>query len=365
MQLVEKKSLLALSYVPKIGIKNLKKLLDHFGSATIVWNLSPKEKNSIKGLPQKAKERIGDTEIWELMEQEIAFCYEHKIQIISKFEDGYPPLLKECSDAPFFVFMRGNIDLHEGKFVSVVGTRKMTARGKEFIHELIDGFQNQPITIVSGLALGVDSEAHISAIQNKLQTIGVLAHGVNQIFPKSNEKIGIKMMKNGGLLSEFSTFHKPEPENFLRRNRIIAGLCHATIVIESALKGGAMSTATHANNYNRDVFALPGRTTDFTAEGCHYLIKNHKAFLITEANDVLKYLNITPKPKKNIQTELFVELKDNEKILYEFLKNNGRSHIDSLSLKLNLTTYQIMPTLLSLELKGLVEPLPGKFYNLM
>lgn len=366
MQLVEKKSLLALSYVPKVGIKNLKKLLDHFGSATVVWNLSQKEKNSIKGLPQKAKDHIGDNKIWDLMEKEISFCLEHNIQVISKFENDYPPLLKECSDAPFFVFMRGNIDLNNGKFVSVVGTRKMTSRGKEFIHKLIDGFQNQPITIVSGLALGVDSEAHICAMQNNLQTIGVLAHGVNQIFPKSNERIGIEMIKKGGLLSEFSTFHKPEPENFLRRNRIIAGLCDATIVIESALKGGAMSTATHANNYNRDVFALPGRTTDITAEGCHHLIKNHKAFLITEPKDVLKYLNITPvNTKKKIQKELFVELNDSEKDLYEFLKKQGKSHIDGISLGLNLSTYQIMPTLLNLELKGLVEPLPGKFYDLM
>lgn len=361
----EKKALLALSYVPKLGIKSIRDLVTNIGSAQEVWNLSDKEKNAIKGLRPKIAKEIGSQKIWELMEKELAFCDKNDINVDAVFEENYPELLKECSDAPLISFSRGKINLHDGKFVAVVGTRKMTSRGKDFVHELISGFKNQPITIVSGLALGVDAEAHKAAMENDLQTVGVLAHGVNQVFPKTNERIGREMMKNGGLFSEFSTFHKPEPENFLRRNRIVAGLCQATIIIESAIAGGAMSTARHANNYNRDVFAIPGRVGDRTAQGCHHLIKNHQAFLLTEAEDVLKYLNITPKKaKKNIQKELFINLTGSEQKLYDILKRKGKLHIDVLAMEIGLATYQLMPILLNLELKNLIEPLPGKFYDL-
>lgn len=365
MQQLEKQALLSLTYVQGLGIKSLQDLLSNYDSAQQIWNLSSKEKNSIEGLSHKIAKKIGSQEIWELAEKEISFCEAHDIKVISIDEDEYPDLLTQCNDAPFVVFMRGNVDLNEGKFVSIVGTRKMTSRGKDFIHELVAGFKNQPITIVSGLALGVDAEAHKAALENDIPTIGVLAHGVNQIFPKTNERIGRKMVQKGGLFSEFSSFHAAEPENFLRRNRIIAGLCEATIVIESAFKGGAMSTARHANNYNRDVFALPGRVHDATAAGCHHLIKNHQAFLLTEAADVLKYLNITPrKMSKNLQKEMFITLSAGEQSLYEMLKKNGKLHIDKLAMEMGMATYQLMPILLDLELKNLIEPLPGKYYDL-
>ena len=362
----EKMALLALSYVPKLGIKSVKDLVNHVGSAKEVWELSRKEKAGINGMKSSVASHIGSTKIWDQMLHELAFCDAHNIAVNSCYESDYPELLKECVDAPLVVFCRGKLNLSDGKFVAIVGTRKMTSRGREFVNELIEGFRNQPITIVSGLAMGVDAQAHKMAIANEIQTIGVLAHGVNQIFPKSNEKIGREMLRNGGLISEFSTFHAAEPENFLRRNRVIAGLCEATIVIESGIAGGAMSTARHANNYNRDVFAVPGRTTDISAAGCHHLIKNHQAFLMTNAMDVLSYLNISPKKKKrNLQQELFVELSPSEKELYDLLKRKGKLHIDMLAMEMNLATYQLMPILLDLELKHLVEPLPGKFYDLV
>lgn len=362
----EKKALLALSYVPQLGIKSIRELISHQGSALNVWNMSLKEKNAVPGLNADIAGRIGNVQYWQLMEEELRVCEENNISVISSYQDEYPELLKECVDSPLVIFTRGRLNLKDGKFISVVGTRKMTSRGREFIHELIAGFANQPVTIVSGLALGVDAEAHKAAMENNLQTIGVLAHGVNRILPKTNERTGLKMLENGGLLSEFSSFHSPEPENFLRRNRVIAGLCDATIVIESGIAGGAMSTARHANNYNRDVFALPGRTTDVSAAGCHYLIKNHQAFLLTEAADVLQYLNITPKRKKApVQPELFLELTEPERQLYELLKRKGKMHIDMLALELNMATYLLMPVLLDLELKNIIEPLPGKYYDLM
>ena len=366
MEKLEKQALLALTYVPGLGIKTLQELMANFDSAQEIWNLSLKDKNSITGMSQEMANEIGSKKIWDLAKNEIDFCESRGIQVISMDEAAYPNLLAQCSDAPFVVFFRGNnVDLNRGKFVSIVGTRKMTTRGKEFVHELVAGFKNQPITIVSGLALGVDAEAHKAAMENDIATIGVLAHGLNQIFPRTNENIGRKMMENGGLFSEFSSFHAPEPENFLRRNRIIAGLCDATIVIESGIAGGAMSTASHANNYNRDVFALAGRVSDQSAAGCHHLIKNHKAFLLTEAADVLKYLNITPKKKQNIvQKELFIQLSEPEQLLYDMLKKNGKLHIDKIALEMSLPTYQLMPILLDLELKNLISPLSGKYYEL-
>lgn len=365
MHTEEKKALIALSYVPRMGLKTVRDLINEIGSAKEVWALSSGEKRKLKAISAESSQKMGSAEIWELMEKELAFCDAHNIKALSFYEDNYPALLKECSDGPLVLFTRGKVNLDDGKFIAVVGTRKMTSRGKDFIHEMIEGLKNQPVTIISGLALGVDAEAHKAALENSLPTVGVLAHGVNQIFPKTNEKTARKMLDNGGIVSEFSTFHAPEPENFLRRNRIIAGLCHATVVIESGIAGGAMSTARHANNYNRDVFAVPGRTTDISAAGCHHLIKNHQAFLATESSDILKYLNLSVKKKgKPLQKEMFVELSEPEQTMYNLLKQKGKMHIDMLAFEMNLASYQLMPVLLDLELKNLISPLPGKFYEL-
>lgn len=361
----ESKYLMALSYVKGIGNKAIKSLLENYTCAQEVWELSPKDKNGIVGLKKKIADQIGSNQIWDLVEKELTLCAQQGIQVSTLLESDYPKLLKECVDAPAVIFRKGKMNLDHGKFVSVVGTRKMTSRGSDFVHQLINDLRNQPITIISGLAMGIDAEAHKAAIDNDLQTIGVLAHGLNQIYPKINQKLGIQMQENGGLFSEFSSFHRAEPENFLRRNRIIAGLSHATIVVESAIAGGAMSTAKYANNYNRDVFAVPGRTTDHSAAGCHYLIKSHQAFLITSAEDLLKYLNISPKKSKNhLQKEMFIELSVPEQEVYNLLKTRGKLHIDVLAMSLGLSSYQLMPILLDLELKNIVEPLPGKFYDI-
>lgn len=365
MNLEEKTYQLALSYVPKIGERRFKKLINHFGSAKTVWELNKKEKNNIQSLNVKTLDKIGDSEILETAIRELDFVEKNNFKAHSFYEIEYPRLLKECIDAPPILFTRGNIDFTTGKFVAIVGTRNMSAIGKSFVEELVSGFSNQPITIVSGLALGIDAEAHKQAINNDLQTIGVLAHGIDKIYPKSNKNIAMSMLDNGGLVSEFSTFHPTEPINFLKRNRIIAGLSDATIIVESRYKGGAMSTAKHANNYNRDVFAMPGRINDLQSKGCNFLIKNHQAFLLTEANDVLQYLNITPQKKKKIQTEIFVELSDEEKQIYDHLQKEGKLHIDQMAIEMDLPTYRLMPTLLSLELKNIINPLPGKFYEVV
>ncbi|MCT7904078.1 DNA protecting protein DprA [Candidatus Ornithobacterium hominis] len=356
---------LALSYTPGIGNVNHRKLIQHFGSARKVWGLEKSEKIKIPGISAKIANAIGDNQYLELAQAELEKGKLKNIKPLEIQSENYPSLLKECIDAPPVIFTKGNVNLNEGKFLAVVGTRKMTSRGRNFIEQLIKELAAYPITIVSGLAFGVDITAHQASLENHLPTIGVMAHGLNQINPKAHTAVAGKMLETGGVVSEFSTFHQAEPQNFLRRNRIIAGLSHATIVVESRIAGGAMSTARHANAYNRDVFAMPGRITDEQSAGCHHLIKNHQAFLITEAADVLKYLGFKKEKNQKKQRELFVELTENQSKIYECLKEKAGLHIDEISTSTGLATFQIMPILLDLELKNLIKPLPGKKYEIL
>lgn len=360
------KYLLALNYVSGIGSETAKQLIAHFGNAQRVWELSAKEKLQITNFSAKKLEDIGNPKILERAEREIDFCAKRNVQIISFYSDDYPYLLKQCSDAPCFIFYRGKMDWNNKKFIAIVGTRNITPRGEEFIQKFVADLANQPVVIVSGLALGVDAAAHRAALENNLPTLGVLAHSVHEIYPRANEATAIKMLQNGGLISSFSSFHRPQREFFLSRNRIVAGLSDATIIVESAIKGGAMSTATHANNYNRDVFAVPGRVDDTYSKGCHHLIKSHKAFLLTEAKDVLNYLRLTlQKKQKPIQQELFLNLSPNEEEIVEVLRKNSQLHIDEIALNLKKPGFLLMADLLNLEIKGIVRPLPGKNYELI
>lgn len=359
------KYLMALSYIPGLGVKSVKKLLQHYPDAQTIWNLSKIDKKSIN-LSLKLIDKIGSKKYLDLAQREIAFSQEKGIEITPIHSSHYPDLLRECVDAPPYLMSKGNRNWNEGKYVAIVGTRNMSVRAKDFIHELVSGFVGKPITIMSGLAFGVDAEAHLAAMENDLPTYAVLAHSVKEVFPKTNARIGMNMCEKGGLVSEFSSFHTPEPENFLRRNRIIAGMSHATIIVESRYKGGAMSTAAHANNYNRDVFAVAGRPNDVQSQGCHKLIKNHQAFLLTEANDVLKYLKLSQaKSQRSLQRELFVELTSDQQKVYDYLQKEEKAHIDQLVIATQLPVYVLLPVLLELEFKNLVESLPGKNYALI
>ena len=360
------KYLLALNYVPGIGSETSKELIKIFGSAEHVWKLKLNEKLLIKGLSQKKLEQIGNEEFLILAEKEINKAVKNNIKILSFYNNDYPYLLKQCSDAPAFIFSKGNINWGNKKFVAIVGTRNMTPRGEEFVKELVSDLKNQEIVIVSGLALGVDAAAHFAAVENGLDTIGVLAHSVHEIYPRTNERLAYKMMENGGVVSTYSSFQKPQRNFFLSRNRIIAGLSDATIVVESDIKGGAMSTATHANNYNRDVFAVPGRITDKYSRGCHVLIKSHKAFLTTDSKDLLNYLNLSHVEKPKIQQpELFMNLDEQEQKIIDYLKQHGKVHIDELAVHMKKPGFQLMSILLNLEIKNLIRPLSGKNYELV
>jgi DNA protecting protein DprA len=262
------------------------------------------------------------------------------------------------------IFSSGNINLKNKKIVSIVGTRQITSYGMEFCRKLIEDIAPLDPVIVSGFAYGVDIVAHQLAMDYDLQTIGVLAHGLNQIYPKSHKKYVAKMEENGGFITEFWSSSNPDKENFVRRNRIVAGMSEATIVIESADRGGSLITANLANDYNRDVFAVPGRVTDKYSQGCNDLIKTQKANVLTSAADLVYILNWDIENKaKPVQKQLFVELEPDEQRIYDFLLKNGKELLDVVALQCDFPIYKISGLLLNMELKGVIRPLPGKLFE--
>lgn len=281
-------------------------------------------------------------------------------------EKEYPRRLKQCPDAPLLLYAKGEINWNPEKVVSIVGTRHASAYGKQLTEELVEGLKASGATIVSGMAYGIDVAAHTAALHNGLPTVGVLGHGLHTIYPAVHRKIAQEMLANGGLVSEFAPGLKPEPAYFPMRNRIVAGLADATIVIESGAKGGSLITATMANDYNRDVFAFPGDVNKPFSVGCLRLIQQHKAHLLTGANDLLKAMNWeTATNKKAVQRNLFVELTTSETQLVEVLKTKTEVAVDTLGYLTSLSPGVVSALLLNLEFKGVVKALPGKRYSLI
>lgn len=354
--------LMALTYIPGIGPMNQRRILKTVEPEEL-WSLSEKE---LKEIFRGRKEIISyfqSDELLKLAQKELEFCSQNQINILEIQSSGYPEKLKNCSDSPLILFKKGNYLLQDKLQIGIVGTRKMTAYGKKFIEELIENLTGQKIGFVSGLAYGCDIEAHRNCIRHHIPNVAVLAHGLNRISPSSHKKESREIVENGALLTEYSSFHNAEPINFVLRNRIIAGLCDAVIVVESDKKGGALATAQYANSYNREVFAVPGRVEDKFSLGCNELIQSNQAVMIRNAGDLLNYFNLKSNPKP-IQTELFIELDPDEKLIYEFLKKNGRQQIDFLSSTLEIPIFRLNSILLNLELKGVIQAFSGKFYGL-
>ncbi len=276
-----------------------------------------------------------------------------------------PEYLKHCIDGPILLFKKGIINLRNRKIISVVGTRNITNYGMSFCERFIEDIAPLNPVIVSGFAYGVDICVQKAALKHGLQTIGCLAHGFKQIYPKSHSKYISDVERNGGFLTEFWSTAGPERENFLKRNRIIAGMSEATVVVESAEKGGSLVTADIAHSYNRDVFAVPGRAEDKFSIGCNNLIKQQKAHMITSAADLVYLLDweIGENGIKTVQKQLFVELNDTEEAIYSLLQQSGKQLLDSIALNCQLPVYKVSSTLLNMEMKGVVRPLPGKLFE--
>lgn len=356
---------LALLRTPNLGDISIKKLLNKIGSAEAVFNEKKSSLSKIDGIGLLRLKNLNPKIQLEEAEEELRFIEDRNIDCYYFRDKIYPEKLKHCIDGPILLFGRGNIDLENKKILSIVGTRKITSYGKNFCQELIEELSPLNPVIVSGLAYGVDICAHKAAIENGLQNIACLAHGLNQVYPKDHLKYIRSIEENGGLFTEFWSTDVFDRNNFLRRNRVIAGLSEATIVIESAEKGGSLVTADIANSYDREVFAVPGRTTDAQSRGCNNLIKQQKAHVLTSAADVIYHLGWQLKEStKPRQTQLFVELDAEEKLVYSFLKEKDKELLDVIALECNLPVYKIATILMNMELKGLVRPLPGKLFQL-
>lgn len=358
----------ALALVKADGVGDIiaKKLINHCGSAENVFTAKPSFLKRIDGVGEVLIKNLKNKTIFQKATSEFQFIKENDINVVYFLEDEYPERLKHCIDGPILLFATGNINWNTRRVISIVGTRQITSYGTDFCKNLIEDLAPLNPIIVSGFAYGVDIIAHQTAMDFGLQTIGVLAHGMNQIYPKTHKKHIAKMEKNGGFLTEFWSTSNPEKENFVKRNRIVAGISEATIVIESADKGGSLITATMANDYNRDVFAVPGRVTDKLSQGCNNLIKTQRAHLLTSAADLIYILNWELELKastQSVQKQLFVVLDYEEEKIYDYLQKNGKQLLDIIALECDFPVYKISSILLNMELKGVIRPLPGKLFE--
>ena len=359
--------ILALQHVPNIGDITAKKLISHCGSVEAIFSEKKHNLLKIDGIGSLVIKDLYGKHHFKAAEEELKYIQENDITTLYFADSEYPEKLKHCIDSPILLFQSGHINLKKQRIISVVGARKITTQGMAFCNKLIEELAVFNPVIVSGFAYGTDITAQKAAINNNLQTIGCLAHGLNQIYPKAHKRYVAEIEKNGGFFTDFWSSDPFDRNNFLKRNRVIAGLSEATIVIESAEKGGSLVTADIANSYNRDVFAVPGRVTDSQSLGCNNLIKFQKAHLLSNPLDVPYILNWELEESKKIpvQKQLFVELNDDEKVVYNYLEKREKQLLDVIALECNLPTYKIAGILLNMELKGVVRPLPGKLFEII
>lgn len=357
--------LLALQRAKGIGNITAKKLIAHTGSAEAIFTEKKKTLTAINGVGLQLVESLYNPTLVLLAEKELHHVQKLNIQYHLFTDTDFPENLKHCIDTPLVLFYDGTIQWQNRKTLSIVGTRNMTPYGRAFLEQLITDIKPYQPIIVSGFAYGVDITAHKIAMAQGLTTVAVLAHGLTHIYPKTHAKYMVPLMQNGAFYTEFWHDEPPLRENFLQRNRIIAGLSEATIVVESAVKGGALVTAEMANSYNREVFAVPGRINDVYSGGCNNLIRTNKAQLLHSAEDLVYYLNWdqSKKQEKKIQPQLFVNLTGDDKMVYDYLQQNGKTDMDTLSITTKIPVYKLSSVLLGLELQGLVRPLPGKQFE--
>ena len=356
----------ALTMIPNIGPVHARQLIERFGHARNIFDASESSLLKMEGIGEQKARAIKTFHDYQTAEQEIAFIAQAGIQPLFITDPLYPKRLLNCYDAPTLLFYKGNADLNASRIISVIGTRHHSHYGKQVTEKLINELADRHAIIVSGLAYGIDGLAHKAALSCGLPTIGVLAHGLDQVYPPSHYALAQAMQDRGGLLTEFRSRVLPDRHHFPLRNRIVAGMSDATIVVETGARGGSMITAELANGYNRDVFAIPGRTSDLKSEGCNLLIRKNKACLLTSAADLVEWMGWEEKeqPKKNRQRSLFPNISDEERRVLDFIQANEPAHIDEINLHSHLSSSVVAASILSLELQNVVVSLPGKLYRL-
>lgn len=360
---------IALSLLPHIGAVNAKGVIEYFGSAQDALAAVKADWQGISGISKTWINEIFDAKEAALKkaDNELIFIEKHGLRVLGWGEDDYPKALAECVDAPLLLFTKGNIAPNKGHFLSVVGTRRATDRGKQLCHDIITNLLQQvpDLTIVSGLAYGIDIAAHRAALELHRPTWVIPAHGLDRIYPSQHRNEAIASLENGGILTEYLSGTIPEPQNFLARNRIVAGLSEATLVVESHYKGGSLSTAAAALSYGRDVLAIPGRPTDATSAGCNMLIKTNRAALVESAEDIIATLGWQAKKKElPKQLDIFAALSPEADQLLKVIRGNEDGvHVNELTLSSGLPYAQASAALFELELAGAIKSLPGSMYR--
>ena len=356
----------ALTMIPDLGPIRARILIDHFGSASALFNAKKKEISTIVGIGENCARSLKVWDHFSAAEEEICFIKKHQIQPLFITDKKYPQRLLNCYDPPTLLYYRGKADLNSDRLISIIGTRNHTEYGKQVTEQLISSLQTQQVQIISGLAFGIDAIAHRNAMLFHIPTIGVLGHGLDSLYPSQHKSLAKEMIEQGGLLTEYRKNTNPDKHNFPKRNRIVAGMADATIVIETAIKGGSMITAELAHSYNRDVFAVPGKITDSKSSGCLQLIQQNKAILLTSGEQLIEVMGWEEKKKLfKKQRELFIELSEEEKIIVELLKEKEMMPIDAIYLQSGLNSSKVAAAILNLELQNVISSLPGKMYKLI
>jgi len=356
---------IALSLIPKIGPIKAKTLVSHIGSAKAVFSEKPQLLGKVDGVGTIFLKDFNPKSCLQRAERELNFMAKNNVDCFYYKDKKYPSKLREAIDSPLVIYTKGNIDFTR-KNVAIVGTRKATPYGKQLTQKLVSDLKDHNVNIISGLAFGIDIEAHKAALNNDIPTIGVFARGLDSIYPAPHRPIAHQMLEQGGWVTEFLSETAGDASFFVKRNRIVAGICDATVVVESAQKGGSLITAGLANDYNRDVFAFPGNIQNEYSKGCNMLIQKNRAHLLTSAQDMVDILGWEKPHKKNVfQTNLFLELTDDEQKIIDILKDKGILHIDPLTNLAKMSISVMSVNLFNLEMKGAIRALAGKKYEVV
>ncbi len=358
---------IGLTLLNGVGDVLAKNLVAYCGSAEQVFKTNKAQLEKIPGIgTYTANAIVSSKSVLLRAEQEINFIQDKKITPLFFTDKDFPQRLKNCNDSPVMLYYKGNANLNADKIVAVVGTRTPSVYGKQMTEKLIEDLTESGCLVVSGLAYGIDITAHKASLDNKLNTVGVLAHGLDRVYPSVHSSYAEKMIAQGGLLTEFISETNPDKENFPKRNRIVAGMCDALVVVESKRGGGSLITATIANSYNKDIFAYPGKANDILSEGCNGLIKSNRANLMESAADLMYIMNWNneAKKKKTNQIPLPVNLSQDEQTIVNVFKTKNQLHVDEICYATNFSISKTSTHLLQLEFSNVIKSLPGKMYQL-
>jgi len=354
---------IALSQLKGIGPSRASILLEKLASITDLFTQNDRELFLQTGISYNIIKEMNRDEALRIAEDQLTFNERNHIRSHFFMDEDYPRRLRQCPDAPIILFSKGLEELNHAKVVSIIGTRNQTDYGKKITEELLETIASKDLTIVSGLAYGVDIHVHETCVEKGIFNIGVFGNSLDRIYPYQHRKIAMKMLENGGWISEFTVGTKPDRMNFPMRNRIIAGMSDAIVVVESKTKGGSMITAELGNDYNRDVFAFPGSIYQEQSEGCNWLIQKQKAHLIQNGADFLSFMNWHSNNAKK-QISLFPELEQDEFIVYEAIRELIEAHVDIIAMKIGWSTSQLNVVLFQLEMKNVVQSISGNRYKL-